>query len=143
VVKQGADRNEMDGQHHNLDKTGYGGATEIGGEQTGMEECFAERVQPSDRGWIRTEQNLGFKLPSGLLGCRLLVEHILSLTETNAYRVPNRTHVHWSIDFGRQPGRAFSIVEKRTGFHQLLGLPPFFPQKIVFAPPPIFFWVRL
>ena len=70
-----ADRNEMDGQHHNLDRTGYGGATEIGGEQTGMEECFAERVQPSDRGWIRTEQNLGFKLPSGLPGCRLLVEH--------------------------------------------------------------------
>src|SRR6218665_477101 len=47
----------MDGQHQNLDRTGYGGAAEIGGEQTGMEECCAERVQPSDRGWIRTEQN--------------------------------------------------------------------------------------
>jgi len=49
--------NEMDGQHQNLDRTGYGGAAEIGEEQTGMEECCAERVQTSDRGWIRTEQN--------------------------------------------------------------------------------------
>ena len=46
----------MDGQHQNLDRTGYGGAAEIGGEQTGMQEFCAERVQPSDRGWIRTEQ---------------------------------------------------------------------------------------
>ena len=35
----------MDGQQ-NLDRTGYGGAGEIGGEQTGMEECCGERVQP-------------------------------------------------------------------------------------------------
>ena len=34
-----------------------GGAAEIGGEQTEMGECCAERVQPLDRGWIRTEQN--------------------------------------------------------------------------------------
>src|SRR6218665_501148 len=50
-------KNEMDGQHQNLDRTGYEGATEIGGEQTGMEECCAERIQRSDRGWIRTEQS--------------------------------------------------------------------------------------
>ena len=47
----------MDGQHQNLDRTGYGGAAEIDGEQTEMEECCAECVQSSDRGWIRTEQN--------------------------------------------------------------------------------------
>jgi len=46
----------MDGQHQNLERTGYEGATEIVGEQTGMEECCAERVQPSDRGRLRTEQ---------------------------------------------------------------------------------------
>jgi len=39
----------MGGQHQNLDRTGYWEATEIGGEQTGMKECCAERVQPSDR----------------------------------------------------------------------------------------------
>jgi len=48
--------------------TGYEGATEIGGELllTGMEECYAERVQPSDRGRIRTEEQNSVKelLPS-------------------------------------------------------------------------------
>jgi len=34
-----------------------GRAAEIGGEQTGMYECCAERVQPSDRGRVRAEQN--------------------------------------------------------------------------------------
>jgi len=46
----------MDGQHQNLDRTGYVGAAEIAGEQTGMEECCAEHVQSLNQGWIRTEE---------------------------------------------------------------------------------------
>ena len=45
----------MDGQHQNLDRTGYEGSTDIGGEQTEMKECGAECIQPSDRRWIKTE----------------------------------------------------------------------------------------
>ena len=57
---KGQTENEMDGK--NLDRTGYGGAAEIGGEQTGMEECCTERVRPSDhRGHLRTDRNrIGF-----------------------------------------------------------------------------------
>jgi len=48
----------MDAVYYGLDSTGYEGAAEIGGEQTGMEECCAERVQSSDRGWISTEHTV-------------------------------------------------------------------------------------
>jgi len=48
----------MEGQHQSLDRIGYAwGAADIGGEQTGMEECCAKRFQPSDRGRIGTEEN--------------------------------------------------------------------------------------
>ena len=40
----------MDGQHQSFYRTDYGGAAEIGEEETGMEECCAGHNQPSDRG---------------------------------------------------------------------------------------------
>lgn len=59
MVGQGADR-KLDGWRTSelLDMSGYEGAAETGREQTRMEERCADRVQSSDRGWTRTEQNI-------------------------------------------------------------------------------------
>ena len=54
---KGQTKNEMDGQHQiqGLKRSDYGGAAEIVGVQTAMEECCAGHDQPSDhRGWIST-----------------------------------------------------------------------------------------
>ena len=79
-------KNEMGGQHQNLDRTGYGEVAETGGEQTGMEECCAERVRPSDRGWIRTEQIIELLFKRALFSSILpsIYEVSLPLLYTNA-----------------------------------------------------------
>ena len=94
-------KNEMDGQHQNLDRTGYEGATEIGGEQTGMEEWCAERVQPSDRGWMRTEEQVNtiILISIGVI-CSDCYVYVTGYLLLHFFGTSQKTHVPFSTLIG-------------------------------------------